>query len=51
LLKGRKATLLRAALFEDWPVDRGFVTVRAFGPAVALGGVKPQLCDRRSIGK
>jgi hypothetical protein len=41
-----KATLLHAALFEDRPVDRGFVTVQAFGRAVALGDVKLRLCDR-----
>ena len=41
-----KATLLRAALFEDWPADGGFVTVRALARAVAPRDVKPQLCDR-----
>jgi hypothetical protein len=41
-----KATLLHAALFEDRPVDRGFVTVQAFGRAVALGDVKLRPCDR-----
>jgi hypothetical protein len=46
-----KAKLLRAALFEDRPVNNSFVSVRAFARAVAPRDVKQQLCDRRSVGK